>query len=87
LSTAEFSVYFDVIEAYKFTNYDWDCKQRAVQHRRVAAYLSKYENYPCIDLGHDEESDPRQRKYVLMTTVAQPAFKRGGQSARCMMNI
>lgn len=68
------NLYVDIIDPYRTTNHDWDCKQREMQRVRVVNYLKEYELYPCITMNDQEEPDPEYRKYVFMTTVSMPAY-------------
>lgn len=71
------NVYVDIMDTFRTTNYDWNCKQREVQRDRVVKYLNEYDWYPCITKNSPEEPDPEYRKYVFMTTISMPAFERG----------
>lgn len=71
------NVYVDIIDPIRTTNYDWNCKQSEVQRERVVNYLYEYDWYPCIQMNDPEESDPKYRKFVFMTTVSMPAYERG----------
>ncbi|KAL7043546.1 hypothetical protein ACKWTF_001566 [Chironomus riparius] len=74
------AVYADIMDAYRITNYDWNCKQRDMQRARMVDYLKFYQYYPCIREDDDDE-DPPHRKYVFMTTVAMPAFEQDSKSS------
>lgn len=71
------TLYVDMIDVYRTTNYDWNCLQSEVQRERIVKYLSEYDWYPCIKENDPEEPDPKFRKYVFMTTVSMPAHDRG----------
>ncbi|XP_070489901.1 voltage-dependent calcium channel subunit alpha-2/delta-3-like [Chironomus tepperi] len=74
------AVYADIMDAYRITNYDWNCKQRDMQRARMVDYLKHYQYYPCIRQDEDDD-DPPSRKYVFMTTVAMPAFEQDTKSS------
>ncbi|CRK93231.1 CLUMA_CG006775, isoform A [Clunio marinus] len=76
------NLYADVVDSYRITNHDWNCKQSETQRRRVVKYLSEYDWYPCITRNEPEEWNPEYRKYVFMTTVSMPAFERGVNAVR-----
>lgn len=76
------NVYVDIMDPYRTTNYDWDCKQREVQRERIVKYLKEYDWYPCITENEPEEPNPDYRKYVFMTTVSMPAYERGINAVR-----
>lgn len=71
------NVYVDVMDAYRTTNNDWNCKQNEMQRERVIQYLYEYDWYPCIRRDDPEEVKAEYRKFVFMTTVSMPAFESG----------
>lgn len=79
------NVYVDIIEPFRTTNYDWNCKQSEVQRERVVKYLREYDWYPCITMNDPEMSSPEYRKYVFMTTVSMPAYERGINAVRSLI--
>ncbi|KAG5676553.1 hypothetical protein PVAND_006378 [Polypedilum vanderplanki] len=78
------SVYADLLDTYRVTNYDWNCKQRATQRQRVVDYLKKYQKYSCIADNEDDDDKSGFRKYLFMTTVAMPAFEQDKNSSQLM---
>lgn len=76
------NIYVDILDSYRTTNYDWECRQREMQRERVVKYLKEYDWYPCITSHDPEEPDPEYRKYVFMTTVSMPAYERGLNAVR-----
>lgn len=76
------NVYVDIVDPYRTTNYDWDCKQSEVQRERIVKYLYEYDWYPCITMNDPEEPSADYRKYVFMTTVSMPAYDRGINAVR-----
>lgn len=81
------NVYVDIMDHYRTTNYDWNCKQREDQRQRVADYLSEYDWYPCLEMKDREEWNPEFRKYVFMTTVSMPAFEKGINAVSCATGV
>jgi voltage-dependent calcium channel alpha-2/delta-3 len=74
------TVYADLLDSHRITNYDWDCLQKDTQRQRVVHYLRTYQYYPCITDNDDKDDRSPYRKYVFMTTVAMPAFEQDKNS-------
>lgn len=72
------TIYADIHDSYRITNQEWNCRQRENQRRIVTKYLTNYPDYPCIDFSEHELDTAR--KFVFVTTVAMPAYEKGGNN-------